>query len=62
MALEICEDCQRVFDAGPKEFICKACRRKRLSRYAKERGLSRLGNEAYSKIAAERRRKEGSHE
>lgn len=55
MAKEMCEDCGKVFEAGPKAFLCPDCRRVRLSAAAKKRKLNKIGNEAYSKIAAERR-------
>lgn len=54
-AKEICDDCGKVFEAGPKAFLCKECRSKRLSEAAKKRGLNKLGNEAYSKQQAERK-------
>lgn len=43
---EICEDCGRVFMAGPYSFLCPECRKKRLSEYAKRRKLNELGTEA----------------
>lgn len=43
MAKEICEDCGRVFEAGPSAFICPTCRKRRLSESAKKRNLSKLG-------------------
>ena len=55
MAKEICQDCGKIFEPkSNKAFICHACHRKRLSRYAKERNLNKIGNDAYSKQQAER--------
>ena len=48
MAKELCEDCGKVFDGGPTAFFCPECKKKRLSRAAKERNLNKLGNAAYS--------------
>ena len=56
MAKEICQECERIFEPkSHKAMICPECHRKRLSRYAKERNLNKLGNDAYSKQQAERR-------
>lgn len=56
MAKELCQDCGRVFEPkSSKGMICLECHRKRLSRYAKERKLSKLGNDAYSKQQARRK-------
>ena len=49
MAKEICEDCGKVFDAGPRAFIRKDCHRKRLSNSAKRRNLSQIGRDSYLK-------------
>ena len=50
MAKEICQDCEKLFNPkSNKAFICPDCHRKRLSRYAKERNLSKLGHEAREK-------------
>jgi hypothetical protein len=50
MAKEICEDCGRVFEAGPYSFFCPECRKRRISKASSERakriGLSRMGVEA----------------
>ena len=53
MAKEICTDCGNIFDAGPYSFLCKSCRRIRLSETAKARNLNKLGNDAYSKQQAQ---------
>ena len=29
MAKEICEDCGRVYEAGPNSFLCPECRKRR---------------------------------
>ena len=55
MAKEICEDCGKVFDAGPFTFYCKACRSRRLSEAAKRRNLGQIGRDAYSKQQAEKK-------
>ena len=56
MAKEICQDCERVFEPkSNRGFICPECHRRRLSRYAKERNLNKIGNDAHSKMCAERR-------
>ena len=50
MAKEICQDCEKLFNPkSNKAFICPTCHRKRLSQYAKERNLSKLGHEARGK-------------
>lgn len=51
MEKEICEDCGKVFEAGPKAFLCPSCRKRRLSNAAKARGLNRLGTNARHKNA-----------
>lgn len=62
MAKEICEDCGMVFEPkSNKGFICQMCHRKRLSRYAKARGLNKLGNKAYSEMCAIRRANASDH-
>lgn len=48
----ICEDCESVFEYKVNAFLCPDCRKKRLSRYAKEKGLSGKGRSAYSKMCA----------
>lgn len=58
-AIVICEDCGKVFDGGPYAYFCPDCRRKKLSESAKRRGLNKIGNDAYSKQCAVRR-KEGA--
>lgn len=40
---EICEDCGKLFVAGPDAYLCPECRKKRLSEYAKRRKLNELG-------------------
>lgn len=52
MAKEICEDCGKVFDAGPHAHLCMACRKRRLSENAKMRNLGKIGRDAYSKQQA----------
>ena len=60
MAKEICQDCECVFEPkSNKGMICPKCHRKRLSQYAKDRNLNKLGNDAYSKQQAERRAEDG---
>ncbi len=57
MAKEICQDCERIFEPkSHKGMICPECHKQRLSRYAKERNLNKLGNDAYSEQAALRRK------
>ena len=53
-AKEICEDCGNLFLAGPNEFVCQECRKRRLSGAAKRRGLNRLGLEAQKKKGGDR--------
>lgn len=56
MAKEICQDCECIFEPkSTKGMICPDCHRKRLSRYAKERNLNKLGNAAYSVQQARRK-------
>ena len=57
MAKEICEYCEKVFEAGPKTFICPECRKKMLSENAKKRNLNKLGNKAFSEQCALRKAK-----
>ena len=40
---EICEDCGKLFVAGPDAYLCPECRKKRWSEYAKRRKLNELG-------------------
>lgn len=51
--LELCEDCGKAFMAGPNAFFCPECRSARIAaaarERAKERNLSKLGRDAYSK-------------
>ena len=54
-AKTICEDCGKVFDGGPYAYFCPECRKKRLSKAAKDRNLNKLGNDAYSEQCAIRR-------
>ena len=54
-AKTICEDCGKVFDGGPYAYFCPECRKKRLSKAAKDRNLNKLGNGAYSEQCAIRR-------
>ena len=57
MAKEICQDCECIFEPkSHKGMICVKCHRKRLSRYAKERNLNKLGNDAYSEQQVLRRK------
>ena len=42
----ICEHCEKVFMGGANAFICPKCRKKILSKNAKKRNLSKIGNEA----------------
>ena len=53
----ICEDCERVFDGGPKAFFCPECRAKHVKeaarRSAKERNLSAIGVAAKKKARKE---------
>ena len=62
-AKTICEDCGKVFDGGPYAYFCPECRKKRLSKAAKDRNLNKLGNDAYSEQCAIRRavEKEDDH-
>lgn len=55
MAKEICADCEKVFDGGPKVFLCEDCRKRRLRESAKARNLSKLGRDAHSKQRAGRK-------
>ena len=57
-AKTICEDCGKVFDGGPYAYFCPECRKKRLSKAAKDRNLNKLGNDAYSEQCAIRRAEE----
>ena len=55
MAKELCQDCMCIFEPkSSKGMICPECHRKRLSQYAKERNLNKLGNDAYSEQQARR--------
>lgn len=60
MAKELCQDCGCVFEPkSPKGMICPKCHKARLSRYAKERKLNKIGNDAYSAQQAKRRADNG---
>lgn len=50
-----CMDCGCVFEFKIKAVICPACHKERIRRYAKERNLNKLGNEAYAKKCAMRK-------
>lgn len=52
---KICIDCGRVYLGGENSHYCPQCFKKVLSKHAKELNLNKLGNEAYSKLCAERR-------
>ena len=56
LAPVICEDCERIFMGGPDAFFCPKCRKKRISKAAREnaikRNLNNLGNDAYSEQRA----------
>ena len=56
---EMCADCGKVFYAGKYSYFCPDCRSRRLRESAKRRGLNKMGNDAYSKQCAIRR-KEGA--
>lgn len=45
-AKEICQDCGKVFDAGPHAFLCPKCRKRRQSENAKKIDLGGLGRQA----------------
>lgn len=49
MTKEICERCEKVYDAGKYSHYCPKCRKALISQRAKERGLNRLGTEARRK-------------
>lgn len=53
---DICGDCGKVF-LRKYAFLCPECRKKRLSRYAKERNLNKIGNDAYSAQQKENNRR-----
>ena len=55
MTLEICADCGKSFEAGPNAHLCIRCRKIRLSQYAKNRNLNKIGNDAYSEQCRQRR-------
>lgn len=59
LAPVICEECGKVFQAGPYAYFCPECRRAKLSRDAKERSLNKLGNAAYSEQRAAAKREAG---
>lgn len=61
MCKEICQDCEKVFEGGPKAFLCPECRRKRLSNAAKMRNLNKIGNDAYSDQQARRKAERKNH-
>lgn len=48
MVKEICQNCERVFDAGRYSFICPECRKKMQSENAKRIDLGGLGRRARS--------------
>lgn len=44
--LEMCQDCEKTFYAGPNQFLCPKCRKRRLSEFAKKRGLNKIGGKS----------------
>ena len=58
MSIEICTNCERAFYTAGNARFCPICRKERLSELAKERGLNRLGNLAYSQKQKEKREEE----
>lgn len=55
MAKEICERCEKVFEAGPNSHYCKECRKEIQRASAKRRNLSALGRAARKEKANERK-------
>ena len=53
-AKEICQDCGKVFLAGPKAFFCPACIKRKQKAVGRRLGLSRLGIEAKMKKKGEK--------
>ena len=49
MAKKICDECEKVFDGGPRAFLCPNCRKRRLREAAKARNLNKLGSDARTK-------------
>lgn len=61
MEKELCQECGCIFEPkSNKATICPKCHKARLSRYAKERNLPKLGRDAYSKQQALRSKMENS--
>lgn len=52
MAKEMCQDCGKVYEAGPYSFLCPECRKRHISESAKRRNLGKLGREARKKKGA----------
>lgn len=51
MAKEMCEDCGKVFEAGPYTFLCPDCRRKRMingHKRKRDRSENRRDNDEHS--------------
>lgn len=55
LIIKICEDCGKSYQATKNTHYCENCRRKRFSQNAKKRNLNRLGNDAYSEKAKDRK-------
>ena len=51
----VCERCEKVF-MGKYAFICPECRKRASRESAKRRNLNKLGNDAYSKQQAKKRK------
>ena len=54
MVKDLCQDCGKVYLAGPNSFLCPECRKKRQRELAKKRNLSKLGRDARSKQKGDR--------
>ena len=55
MVKDLCQDCGKVYLAGPNSFLCPECRKKRQSESAKRRNLGKLGRDARSEQKKEQK-------
>lgn len=58
MVKEICQDCGKVFEGGAHAFLCKKCRKKRISnamkKYHKKKAVEKEKNKNYLEESQQR--------
>ena len=53
MAKEICADCEKVFDGGPKAFLCPECRKRRVREAHRQRVIRKADANKGERIATD---------